>query len=301
MVYVMQEETQTIVNASLPLESDQDIFLDAVKAREFGEELSGTYCFAEPYPHVVIDNFLPKDFAENLLSSFPTAPVTDETFYQDGLFQHNKRQISPFDCNGFAMSAFHLFNSAPFLQFLEGLTTIQGLLPDPYFEGGGFHEILKDGKLGIHADFRVHSQLHLHRRINVLIYLNKDWEENYGGCLEIWDRAMTNKVRGILPLFNRCVIFNTDADSFHGHPDPLNTPDHVTRKSIALYYYTASQAIYSEIPSYTTRFKARPSDEQNIQSAAFKWQLKSYFRYTEWLPPVLVRSLRTMLRKMRKT
>ena len=105
----------------------------------------------------------------------------------------HKRQILPEECDAPARQLFHFFNSQPMLEFLEGLTTIQALIPDPYFVGGGYHETGRGGKLGIHADFRINEQLHLHRRLNVIIYLNEDWETPYGGKLELWDREMTAK------------------------------------------------------------------------------------------------------------
>ncbi|HEX8957826.1 MAG TPA: 2OG-Fe(II) oxygenase [Burkholderiaceae bacterium] len=302
MTDAVQDAGKEIIDATLPVEFGHGLVLDPNKAREWGEELSGTYCFAEPFPHIVIDNFLPAALAEKVLANFPAANRADasDVVYSDGMFQHNKRQIQPAECNEFVVNVFNFFNSAPFLQFLEGLTTIQGLISDPYFEGGGFHEISQGGKLGIHADFMVNSRLHLRRRLNLLIYLNRDWQEEYGGCLEIWDKSMQKLERSIQPLFNRCVIFNTDLDSYHGHPDPLNVPDGVTRKSIATYYYTGSQSIYSEVPTYTTRFQARPHDEPAIQAAARTWQWKSHFRYSEWLPPVLVRNLRALKRKLQR-
>jgi hypothetical protein len=177
-------------------------------------------------------------------------------------------QIYPYDCDIWLQSAFAFFNSPSMLQFLEGLTNIQGLIPDPYFTGGGLHEISNGGKLGIHADFQVNEELQLKRRINVLIYLNKDWKPEYGGELELWDTAMRDKVVSIAPLFNRCVIFNTDADSFHGHPDPLTTPANVTRKSIALYYYTAQRLENSSGESRHTLYVTRPNDTpENIAQA----------------------------------
>ena len=139
----------------------------------------------------------------------------------------HKRQILPEECSAPVRQLFHFFNSQPMLEFLEGLTTIRGLIPDPYFVGGGFHETGRGGKLGIHADFRINEQLHLHRRLNVIIYLNEEWKPEWGGALELWDRDMKVKVREVMPVFNRCVVFNTDADSFHGHPDPLCTPEGV--------------------------------------------------------------------------
>ena len=103
----------------------------------------------------------------------------------------------------------YAMNSSGFLQFLERLTGIQNLLGDPQYEGGGLHQIVPGGKLAIHADFSKHSVYNLDRRLNALVYLNKNWKEEYGGHLELWDTAMTKAERRIAPVFNRMVIFTT--------------------------------------------------------------------------------------------
>jgi hypothetical protein len=280
---------KTYLDATLPISDDGRLYLDSKMARTFGEELSGTYCFAEPFPHIVIDNFLPLPFIEEIYSLFPTEKLADDKFYENGYSGLHKRQVLPESCEQKIRSFFHFFNSAPVLQFLEGLTTIDSLIGDPYFNGGGFHEIFKGGKLGVHADFRINEQLHLNRRINVLIYLNKNWDPDFGGNLELWDRGMKSKVDSIAPLFNRCVIFNTDADSYHGHPDPLNTPNETTRKSIALYYYTASKKIYEDTPAHSTMYVARPNDNKQIKRQAAKLRLQNYIK--DWVPPVAFRGL----------
>lgn len=131
------------------------------------------------------------------------------------------------------------------------------------------------------------------RRINVLIYLNKDWDEAYGGNLEIWNREMSEKAQSVPPLFNRCVIFNTDADSFHGHPDPLTTPEGVTRRSIALYYYTASSKVYEEAPAHTTMYAARPGDDREVRQQVSRFNRRNYLK--DWLPPLFYRWLRSLL------
>jgi hypothetical protein len=118
----------------------------------------------------------------------------------------------------------HFLNSQPFLEFLCILTGINTLLPDPYFEGGGAHQIMPGGHLKIHADFNKHILTNLDRRLNVLIYLNKDWEESWGGHLEFWDKELKSPVKKILPIFNRMAIFTTTSTSYHGHPDPLKCP-----------------------------------------------------------------------------
>jgi hypothetical protein len=283
-------------NPVLPIEDSDGLHLDYAKARAIGESLSGDYCFAEPFPHIVLDHFLPEPVARLALEHFPAQTLRSDRVFEMGYAGLHKRQILPEDCDAPARRLFHFFNSRPMLEFLEGLSTIQGLLPDPYFVGGGYHETSRGGKLGVHADFRINDQLHLHRRMNVIIYLNERWQDEWGGFLELWDRKMTARVKAVAPVFNRCVIFNTDADSFHGHPDPLMTPDDVLRRSIALYYYTASRAIYDEVPSTSTIYHARPGDDPATQREARALRFEQHLR--QWTPPALLRYVHAIRRRL---
>jgi len=275
-------------NVTLPISSDGKLHLESNKARSLGEELSSKYCFAEPFPHIVIDNFLPIQVIEEILSIFPTVKGIDDVYHESDYSGMHKRQILPENCDQRVRIIFHFFNSSPVLQFLEGLTAIDSLIGDPYFNGGGFHEIYRGGKLGIHADFRINEQLHLNRRINLIIYLNKNWQKEFGGNLELWDKQMKTKIDSIEPLFNRCVIFNTDSKSYHGHPDPLNTPSNMTRKSVALYYYTASKRVYEDSPAHSTMYFARPNDAEDIKKQAAKLRFDNYLK--DWLPPITFRA-----------
>lgn len=153
-------------------------------------------------------------------------------------------------------------NSAEFLQFLEALTGIEGLIADPYYEGGGIHEIRRGGFLKIHTDFNYHKKLKLDRRINVLLYLNDDWDESYGGELELWNQDMSTCIRKIQPIINRLVVFSTTDTSFHGHPVPLTCPEDRSRRSLALYYYTNGRP-ESEVEfkhSVSTNYQQRPGE-----------------------------------------
>jgi hypothetical protein len=134
----------------------------------------------------------------------------------------------------------------------------------------------------------------------LLVYLNKDWQDGYGGHLELWDKTGKRRVHRIAPLFNRCVIFNTNKDSYHGHPDPLAAPEHLTRKSMALYYYTASEKIYEETPSHGTVFVARPDDASATKRMALQMKLRTYLSLPELLPPVLYRSLRSLKHRLQR-
>jgi Rps23 Pro-64 3,4-dihydroxylase Tpa1-like proline 4-hydroxylase len=283
-------------DATLPISAIDGTFLAIDEAKQFGASLSGEYCFAEPFPHIVIDNFLPAAVINKIFDNFPTEKLKNDVVFEMGYAGLHKRQVMPADCNGYIREVFGFFNSSAVTQFLESLTTITGLIPDPYYVGGGFHETSQGGKLGIHADFRINEQLHLNRRINMIIYLNKEWDDAYGGKLELWDKKMENLVHSIAPVYNRCVIFNTDADSFHGHPDPLMTPDGVTRKSLALYYYTASKRVYEDTVSHDTMYKARASDDATTRSEVRKSTIDNYLK--DLTPPVFYRVLRRVRDKI---
>jgi len=234
----------------LPLENMSQI----IKAQ------AHAYRAAEPFPHIVMDNFFEDTtILDRVLEEFPGQDQINWTRFNDyheiKLASKREDQLGPFTRH----LIYHL-NSSFFINFLEELTGIQGLVPDPHLEGGGVHQILRGGKLGIHADFNRQVKLNLDRRMNLIIYLNKDWKEEYGGCLELWDREMKNSVKKILPFFNRAVIFNTTDFAFHGHPEPLNCPEDRSRKSLALYYYTNGRPPEELAGVHSTLFQLRPDE-----------------------------------------
>jgi hypothetical protein len=282
----------------LPVLTHDGLSLDCVEARRIGESLAAEYCFAEPFPHIVLDNFLPLPVIESACKNFPLEDLKSDRKFEMGYAGLHKRQIFPDDCNSGARQFFHFFNSRPMIEFLEGISSIPGLISDPFYAGGGYHETATGGKLGIHADFRIEERAHLHRRMNVIIYLNEHWKDEYGGFLELWDRDMSRKRKSVAPIFNRCVIFNTDADSFHGHPDALTTPDGVFRRSVALYYYTASKEIYKEVPNKSTIYYARPDDLQSTKREALGLRFDQHLR--QWVPPALLRYVFAIKRRLSK-
>ena len=132
----------------------------------------------------------------------------------------------------------HEASSPAFLRWLTALTGEQALMPDPYLEGGGIHSILQGGFLKVHADFNWNERLELYRRLNVLLYLTPNWDQAWGGALELWKQDMGECAIRVLPEAGTMVVFTTDDRSFHGHPHPTTTPPGTTRDSIALYYYS---------------------------------------------------------------
>ena len=197
------------------------------------------YISAYPFPHITIKNFFNNDFLSQVLNEFPDLSKLNATQNYNNQnevkFANNKYKNFPNKIKFF----FNFLNSNTFLKFLQSLTSIkEKLVSDPDLNGGGLHEIKRGGVLKIHTDFNRHPYLELDRRINVLIYLNKDWKENYGGHLELWNKNMSVCGKKILPNFNVMTIFSTTDYSNHGHPDPLNCPANISRKSIATYYFS---------------------------------------------------------------
>lgn len=206
------------------------------------------YVAADPFPHAIIDDFLSEEGLELALRCFP--PITDHSWKLPVHVHAVNKYVTAYDqqrlkdtlFNDDARCLFSHLNAGSFLFFLEMLTGIKMVMPDPYFIEGGFHCVGDKGKLDIHADFTHHTGLGLQRRINLLLYLNKDWKKEYGGGLGLYDKQVKRKAY-IEPILNRCVIFNTSYTSYHGHPEPMNLPEGVMRKSIALYYYTKPTGI----------------------------------------------------------
>ena len=203
------------------------------------------FAAASPFPHAVIDGFLPAEQAQRLAADFPAPdhPIwadwrlrTGHQYGKQGTRNSDQFHLLP-DSLYFSLLE---FNSSVFLAFLEQLTGIDALLPDPYFQGGGMHQIVSGGILDIHTDFNAYGRLKLYRRLNVLLYLTDSWAAGDGGELELWDGPPPQGicVKQIPPLFNRLVVFQTDKQSFHGHTQEWQPADR-TRRSIALYYYTS--------------------------------------------------------------
>lgn len=257
------------------------VFFDRSECAELGTALNDTYVNNDPFPHIVIDDFLPLDVLRRVNEEFPQARpgrFNDQTSKLKTGYQMEMIE-SPFITN-----LLNALNSAQFLVFLENATGIKGLIPDPYFLGGGLHETRTGGHLSIHVDFNLHRPLRLRRRLNLILFLNEGWDDAYGGHLELWDTGMSHKVRSVAPMMARAVIFNTDPGSYHGHPDPLTTPESVTRRSIALYYYTAPEE--GALPEYrTTDFQPRPGSSDKNRSS----KEKVVDLMKDVTPPILLR------------
>jgi hypothetical protein len=192
----------------------------------------------KPFRYLMYDGFFKPEAAEQILAAYPdvTTGNWDGTTY---INQKNKFALTKFgDEHPLLQEAFNEFNGPEFLSIVEQITGIQELLGDEELFGGGLHQSVTGAFLDVHVDFNYHQTTRYHRRMNAIVYMNKDWKDQYNGHLELWDMNKKQQIENIAPLFNRCVIFETNEISYHGHPKPLAAPGGMTRKSLAVYYYT---------------------------------------------------------------
>ncbi len=271
-----------------PLDPDT-LSIDTELCRTVGRERAGSYQSARPYNHICVDNFLPEAIVERVRADIASLPAPENSFErpQENLKSSYNPEALPF----FSKSLFHALNARPFILFLEEMTGIKGLIPDPYYIGAGIHKTLNGGHLDIHADFNLHRQMKLERRLNVLIYLNPDWRTEWGGSFEIWDKAMTRKEASFTPLYNRMVCFSTGSDTFHGNPEPVNHPQGEPRLSIALYYYTATWD--DSRKAHTTLFKPRPGTVDQTDRLVARRALVQ-----DIVPPIIYRRIAGPLRRI---
>lgn len=244
--------------------------LDRKQLHETGERRQLEYQGNVPFPHVVVDGLIDMRIIERVGDEFPgpeDIPWNQKTHeYSRKLACEDMSLMGPW-----TRLLLYEMNGGVFIRFLEMLTGITGILPDPHLKGGGLHQIEAGGFLDVHADFNYHEGLNLQRRLNVLLYLNRDWKEEYGGHLELWNEKLDRCEKRIAPIANRMVVFNTTDTSYHGHPEPVSCPEWITRNSLALYYYTTESPGSERSASHSTLYRseirhARRSLRQRIKA-----------------------------------
>jgi hypothetical protein len=254
--------------------------------------LAAQYRNAEPYPHIVIDDFLPADLADELAAEFP-GPDSPIWHRFPGDEQRNKRQLSDDGRIPASLrSLIYALNGGQFVSLLEKLTGIGNLVADANLVGGGLHQTTAGGKLDVHIDYSHHPRNRLCRRLNLLLYLTPDWQDEWGGDFELWDPKVTKCIKRVAPAFNRVVVFSTSPTSQHGQPEPLTCPPGVGRKSVALYYYSNGRPEESgEVVEHNTNFRARPGDKFNLGNWARRVASGGMVR--DLMPPMFYRWLRS--------
>jgi Rps23 Pro-64 3,4-dihydroxylase Tpa1-like proline 4-hydroxylase len=210
---------------------------------------------AQPYRHLVLDNFLTADFAEALNAQFPSIEKLKKHY--NGLNERKSEGANFDDFPEVFRQARELIMGEQMAAWMSRVTGIEEVFVADDHLGTGLHQGSNGSFLDIHIDFNIHAEKDIHRRLNMLIYMNKDWLESYGGDLEMWDAKMTRCEKKVAPIFNRAVIFETSEISYHGY-SKITVPEHITRKSIYVYFYT--QLREGAASYHDTVFKAKPED-----------------------------------------
>ena len=261
-------------------------------------KLANSYQTNKPFPSIYIDDFFDEDFLTEVLKEFPNVDQIKDKIYYANPNEDKYATKGEYSFGLQTKKLVHFLNSQPFLEFLQKITGIEEkLIPDPYFEGGGFHEIKPGGFLKVHVDFHKNKKLQLNRRVNFLIYLNKDWEEKYGGHLELWEKDMSKCVSKILPKFNRAAMFSTTGDSWHGHPEPLSCPEGNSRKSLALYYYTNGRPEKELNSSQKNRITTTFSNREGLDGNKMKYYNKIVNLANTIIPDFIIEKLKSKRNK----
>jgi Rps23 Pro-64 3,4-dihydroxylase Tpa1-like proline 4-hydroxylase len=225
------------------------------------EALRHHFQTSEPFPFFMIDGFLEESFAREVAAAYPNY---DEARKLGREFSAVNERLKVQLCDAARFPApvrkvHELLASPEFMSDLSYITGIDRLVADDLLAGGGMHVTGSGGRLDVHVDFNFLEERKLHRRLNILLYLNEGWDETWGGNVELWDAEVKQRHHSFAPLFNRCVVFATSEFSYHG-VTPVTCPPGVTRRSFAAYYYTREAPPAWDGSTHSTVFRARPHE-----------------------------------------
>jgi hypothetical protein len=286
----MRRDEQSAIDAAAALPpATRPFYFDRAVLARLAREHAESYACARPFPHVVLDGFLPDDVHDHVVAETEAAPSDAWIVMRGG----EERKLALHDEASMGDVSRHLFaqlKSSTFVTFLEALTGIRGLIPNVHFEsGGGLFQNERGCMMPVHVDYNRNDHLGLDRRVNLLLYLNRNWSERDGGHLELWDEKAERCERRILPIANRCVVFSGSDRTFHGHPHPITCAPGRARKSLTVYYLTNGRPEDERAPAHDTLFRRRP----RARAVAFLRKL------AEGLTPPLVAGAAKRLRGRR--
>jgi hypothetical protein len=217
-----------------------DCMLPMARLEAERDTIAARYRAAMPYPHVVLDGFFDAAVLERVEREFP-APGRRDWLGYDTVNEIKQTSRGILDLPPFTQIFLWQMCSAPFMDWLRAVTGIADLCVDPTFHGGGLHESRRGGWLNLHADWTQHPHLPLVRQLNMIIYLNRDWQEEWGGALELHGPG-GGPIARVAPVFNRAVIFPTTSETVHGFPQPMTCPADRARRSVSWFYWSPDRA-----------------------------------------------------------
>lgn len=205
------------------------------------EDLHKLFMMNEPSPCIELENFIPSDLVKNMKREMDESYISNKDNVRD--FKRADSHMAELWELSHSPLAYDLKNelhSPKFLNWLENMTGIDGLIPDPYLHGAGYSRSWPGDKLAIHTDFNWNDKLKLHRALTLIIYLNPEWKEEWNGDIQYWDFERKKSINRYYPSNGNCVIWKYHKRGFHGHPNPIMTPDGFTRDAFRVFYYVSS-------------------------------------------------------------
>jgi 2OG-Fe(II) oxygenase superfamily len=267
----------------LPFDRFVDGMVPLARLQRERDSLRKTYAAAKPYPHLVLDGFFDENVLEHVLAEFPVQETRDWLAYET---VHESKRASRGIAGLPAFTQLFLLQlcSEPVLEQIRYITGYDDLVGDPLYHGGGLHETPPGGWLNVHADWTMHPVLPLVRRLNLIVYLNRDWAADWGGELELIDPQTKICSARVAPVFNRAVLFATAPENLHGFPTPLSCPEDRSRKSVSVFYWSPDPDA-REQGGYITFLPG-------LRRTRMQWLLNS-------LTPPILHQIRGYLRKRR--
>ena len=250
-------------------ENKNDFFGDWIKDENYLEELQQKFISAEPFEHIIIPNFLNEDFIREIVNHFPK--VYDKWYHYNNPIEIKFAYDNIYQLEDCIKNYFNILSTEEITKVFRKITDIENLEFDPYLHGAGLHAHPRDGRLNMHLDYEKHPYSNKQRRLNLILYLNEEWKEEWNGHSELWNKDMTECVVKSLVKFNTCLIFKTNENSWHGLPEKIQCPDGILRKSLAYYYISPlineadNKKMGSNETGYRTKavFVKRPEDPED--------------------------------------
>ncbi len=199
-------------------------------------DIASNFQSRKPFRYVEFKDFLLPEAYARILSEFPEV---DTQTWVDASGLHTKKKWTQPSVSGSAADTFYKeIQSNEFIEIISQITSIPEVLPDPELFGAGYHQTLDGGYLDVHVDFNIHEKTGLDRRLNLIVYMNREWDSSFGGALQLWDYKKMEMLCQIPPYANTAVLFETNEISYHGHPVPWNSGGKSARMSLSTYYYS---------------------------------------------------------------
>jgi hypothetical protein len=268
---------------AVPTMPDAPLPLELPLLERSATALRQHYLNAKPWPHVVLDDAWPSEMLDAVAQE--CAGLAEDKLVRSEVRQQIKEEA----WSGFGPATarfLSLLQSKPTVDFVSAVTGVGGLITDPTHRFAGVHRTPRGGLTKIHRDFHRHPDTGLFHRVNLLVYLNRDWPDEYGGSLELWPSDMSAVGRRVFPRFNTTIIWETHDETLHGLPDPVACPPDRMRLSVAAYYYTKERRPAGQ--DAVRYWYSRPNEERWIEGLS--WQ----DRVREAVPRSVRAALRTV-------